>query len=267
MGLVPTFYALRWVTTLLTREFPFPEVIMVWDSLLADPNRFSFLLHVCVAMIRNERETLLKSDFGPCLKLLQHYPHTSFLNLLTTAMEVRAEDNHDVVTRGLETADVDNRGRIWTMAISALGASPPPKQRPSHIQGHGQAGHAHHTTATTAGSAHGEPPAHSAAGVKPAPEAVGAARTSWRGLGFSTGSNAATTASASAMTSSSISGMFRSFSLSSLSSAASGSNASPSHHVQQSLSNANAAAAAAGWKSSPPVENASVTASHHDRTR
>jgi hypothetical protein len=124
MGMVPQMYALRWVTTLLSREFPFPEVIMLWDSLLADPHRFAFLLHLCVAMVRLQRDVLLRSPFGPCIQLLQRYPHTHFVALLGAALEVRAEDNADVVNRGLET-----EGGLWTTPIAMLGASPPPKMR------------------------------------------------------------------------------------------------------------------------------------------
>lgn len=49
-GCVAEYYAFRWISLLLSREFPLPDVIAVWDSLLSDPKRFSFLLYLCVAM-------------------------------------------------------------------------------------------------------------------------------------------------------------------------------------------------------------------------
>lgn len=41
----------RWLTLLLSQEFPLPDVMRIWDSLFADENRFSFLIHICCAMI------------------------------------------------------------------------------------------------------------------------------------------------------------------------------------------------------------------------
>ena len=37
MQVDPQFYAFRWVTLLLTQEFEFPELLRLWDALLADP--------------------------------------------------------------------------------------------------------------------------------------------------------------------------------------------------------------------------------------
>jgi len=42
---------IRWLTLLLSQEFPLPDVMRIWDSLFADENRFSFLIHICCAMI------------------------------------------------------------------------------------------------------------------------------------------------------------------------------------------------------------------------
>ena len=32
----PTFYGFRWITLLMTQEFDLPDVMRLWDSLLAD---------------------------------------------------------------------------------------------------------------------------------------------------------------------------------------------------------------------------------------
>lgn len=49
-GCVAEYFAFRWISLLVSREFPLPDVIAVWDTLLADPYRFNFLLYLCVAM-------------------------------------------------------------------------------------------------------------------------------------------------------------------------------------------------------------------------
>lgn len=65
----PTYFAFRWLTCLLTQEFALPEVIRLWDSVLADlavdicgdrdtqcdtsprEGKFEFLIDICCAMI------------------------------------------------------------------------------------------------------------------------------------------------------------------------------------------------------------------------
>ncbi|RKO85950.1 rab-GTPase-TBC domain-containing protein, partial [Blyttiomyces helicus] len=63
----PAFFAFRWLTVLLTQEFSLPDVIRLWDSILADvaldnrgtappsggkrEGRFEFLIDFCCAML------------------------------------------------------------------------------------------------------------------------------------------------------------------------------------------------------------------------
>lgn len=89
----PDFYAMRWLTALAAREFNFPDTLMLWDSLFADPERFAFLRQVCVAIIRMQRDVLLTADFATTVKLLQRPPAVDFVSILSTAMHVRAEEN------------------------------------------------------------------------------------------------------------------------------------------------------------------------------
>lgn len=57
----PQFFAFRWITLLLTQEFPFPDAVRIWDTLLSDPGgRADCLLRVCVAMLTNVRQQLLE---------------------------------------------------------------------------------------------------------------------------------------------------------------------------------------------------------------
>lgn len=47
----PQFYSLRWLMLLLSQEFEIHNVIRLWDTLLADNERFWFMNYVCVAMV------------------------------------------------------------------------------------------------------------------------------------------------------------------------------------------------------------------------
>ena len=57
----PQFFAFRWITLLLTQEFPFPDAVRLWDTLLSDPaGRTECLLQLCIAMLMNIRNELLE---------------------------------------------------------------------------------------------------------------------------------------------------------------------------------------------------------------
>ena len=59
---------------MLSQEFPLPEVLRIWDSLLADESRSKFLIDVCAAMILLIRQDILTNEFPENMKLLQNYP-------------------------------------------------------------------------------------------------------------------------------------------------------------------------------------------------
>ena len=74
LGLDSSFYTIRWLTTLLSREFQLPDTIRLWDSMFASTHKENFLRYVCATMVMVVRDQLLRGDFGTCLKLLQNYP-------------------------------------------------------------------------------------------------------------------------------------------------------------------------------------------------
>ncbi|GBG34854.1 TBC1 domain family member 13 [Hondaea fermentalgiana] len=87
----PQFFALRWITTLLSRELPLPDTVRLWDSLFADAKRFDFLLDCCCAMIYLQRVELLRSDFAGALQILQKYPMTDVDEILEVAASIQAD--------------------------------------------------------------------------------------------------------------------------------------------------------------------------------
>ncbi|XP_072176975.1 TBC1 domain family member 13-like [Diadema setosum] len=87
--LKPQFFGFRWLTLWLTQEFPLPDVIRLWDSLLSDEGNPEFLLCVCCAMILSQKDTLIEGDFATNIKLLQNYPAIDIHQLLKKAIEVR----------------------------------------------------------------------------------------------------------------------------------------------------------------------------------
>lgn len=85
IGIDASFYAIRWLTTLLSREFLLPDTIRLWDSMFASTHKDNFLRYVCVTMVMIIRDTLLASDFSTCLRLLQAYPPTNIDRLLESS--------------------------------------------------------------------------------------------------------------------------------------------------------------------------------------
>lgn len=84
-GIDPGFYSIRWLTTLLSREFLLRDTIRLWDSMFASTHKDNFMRYVCVCMVMIIREELLQGDFGTCLKLLQSYPPTDVEKLLESS--------------------------------------------------------------------------------------------------------------------------------------------------------------------------------------
>jgi hypothetical protein len=86
MAIQPHFYAMRWITLLLTQEFPMPEVLRLWDTLLSDSKRFKYLFYVCLAKITSVRDEVVKEDFSDALTALQHGSSCNLEELLHIAM-------------------------------------------------------------------------------------------------------------------------------------------------------------------------------------
>jgi hypothetical protein len=91
-GIDSAFYGLRWLTTILSREFNLPDTIRLWDTLFSDTNRDEFLSYICCTMILEQREKLLKGDFAENLGLLQAYPESDINALISKATSLRSKD-------------------------------------------------------------------------------------------------------------------------------------------------------------------------------
>lgn len=85
VGIDPSFYSVRWLTTLLSREFLLPDTIRLWDSMFASTHKDNFLRYVSVTMVMVIRDQLLRGDFSTCLRVLQAYPPTNLDRLLESS--------------------------------------------------------------------------------------------------------------------------------------------------------------------------------------
>lgn len=100
LALDPRYFALRWFTTLLSREFDLPDTIRLWDSLFAAQDRSTFLVFVFVTLLLAQRETLLAGDFASNLQLLQAYPPTEVPEVLAQSESLRLFSARGDAARG-----------------------------------------------------------------------------------------------------------------------------------------------------------------------
>ncbi|CAO3676472.1 unnamed protein product [Umbelopsis ramanniana] len=123
------FYAFRWITVLYTQEWDLPDVIRIWDSLLADRcmqtsssatasqglDRFQFLLDFSVAMVICVTDELLAGDFAENIRLLQNYPINDLQVVLNRAYAIREKRLKLEENGGSMTRDVDDRASITSV--------------------------------------------------------------------------------------------------------------------------------------------------------
>lgn len=77
------------MTTLFSREFDLLDTIRLWDSYLAETSREDFITYMCCAMVLDQREQLLKGDFGEDLSLVSLIDLTTDISLtLLIASEI-----------------------------------------------------------------------------------------------------------------------------------------------------------------------------------
>lgn len=67
----PNFYSLRWLMLMMAQEFELLNVIKVWDTLLADSQRWNFVYYIAVAGVQLRRDVIMKSEFSEIMEALQ----------------------------------------------------------------------------------------------------------------------------------------------------------------------------------------------------
>ncbi|KAL4991068.1 rab-GTPase-TBC domain-containing protein [Aspergillus falconensis] len=74
LEILPQIFLTRWMRLLFGREFPFQDMLVIWDLLLAEGLRSELIDFVCVAMLLRIRWELLSSDSSTALTTLLRYP-------------------------------------------------------------------------------------------------------------------------------------------------------------------------------------------------
>ncbi|KAF4978393.1 hypothetical protein FZEAL_5211 [Fusarium zealandicum] len=75
--ILPQIFLIRWIRLLFSREFPFEQYLVLWDTMFAVDSSLELIDLICVAMLVRIRWDLLKADYSVCLQLLLKYPAPS----------------------------------------------------------------------------------------------------------------------------------------------------------------------------------------------
>lgn len=74
IDIVPQVFLMRWIRLLFGREFPFDDMLTMWDAIFAEDASLEIVNHICVAMLLRVRWDLLDTDYNGALTLLLRYP-------------------------------------------------------------------------------------------------------------------------------------------------------------------------------------------------
>ena len=74
IDIVPQVFLIRWVRLLFGREFPFDDMLALWDIIFAEDTTLEIVDHICLAMLLRIRWDLLDSDYNNALTILLRYP-------------------------------------------------------------------------------------------------------------------------------------------------------------------------------------------------
>ncbi|KAI9862684.1 MAG: hypothetical protein M1813_004180 [Trichoglossum hirsutum] len=74
LDVLPQVFLIRWIRLLFGREFPFDELLALWDSLFAEDPALELVDLICVSMLLRVRWQLMEADYSTALTLLLRYP-------------------------------------------------------------------------------------------------------------------------------------------------------------------------------------------------
>ncbi|KAL2833209.1 rab-GTPase-TBC domain-containing protein [Aspergillus pseudoustus] len=120
LEILPQIFLTRWMRLLFGREFPFQDMLVIWDLLFAEGLRSELVDFICVAMLLRVRWQLLSSDSSAVLTTLLRYPSPHPYEPLSFV--------HDGLY--LEQNPTPERGAFL---ISKYSGKPPDSSKMSHV--------------------------------------------------------------------------------------------------------------------------------------
>lgn len=105
IDIVPQIFLMRWIRLLFGREFPFDEVLTMWDIIFAEDPSLELVDLICVAMLLRIRWQLMEADTNTAFTLLLRYPeppeppHTFVHDALLLKQSLTPDVGSDIITK------------------------------------------------------------------------------------------------------------------------------------------------------------------------
>lgn len=120
-------FGIRWLRLLFGREFMLLDLLLLWDAIFADSDRFDLPNYILVAMLVHIRDKLLLSDYTTSLTYLMRYPSYVDVNLvLRHALHMLNPKQFDYPTNAFNCVSFTNNSTTQPPPASE---SQPTKQR------------------------------------------------------------------------------------------------------------------------------------------
>ncbi|EFE35557.1 TBC domain protein, putative [Trichophyton benhamiae CBS 112371] len=122
---LPQIFLTRWIRLLFGREFPFDDVLAVWDLVIAENVRASLIDMICVSMLLRIRWQLMEADYSTALSLLLRYPSPEPIKPRTFVLDGLYLE-HNTTSEGASYLVHKYSGRNIPQTVQNC-ASPPPR--------------------------------------------------------------------------------------------------------------------------------------------
>ncbi|KRX04675.1 Rab-GTPase-TBC domain [Pseudocohnilembus persalinus] len=86
-------YVVKWIMVLLGQEFHIEEILRLWDSIMIAPEKITFTIYLCLAVLYIQRDELLQSDFSQIIQKLQDISTLNIDKILEFAIKLYRQYN------------------------------------------------------------------------------------------------------------------------------------------------------------------------------
>ncbi|KND04397.1 uncharacterized protein SPPG_00128 [Spizellomyces punctatus DAOM BR117] len=98
-GIEPQLYGIRWLRLLFGREFPIPELFVLWDGIFADDPNLGLVEWLCIALLLYLRKDLVGQEYAITMHRLMKFPSpdkltTTVSEFIRSARGLRDRYNH-----------------------------------------------------------------------------------------------------------------------------------------------------------------------------
>ena len=91
MNLEPSRWAASWLHGLLSSELPLAKLILLWDAYIGMGDFLETHMYVCLAILKNMRQSLMELDQAELLQSIRQLPPLDTENILKNAKNLQLD--------------------------------------------------------------------------------------------------------------------------------------------------------------------------------